>query len=169
CLTDSAKLFHKKPLSRGCETVIFEDYLLEMAGNSPKGLVENFEKICHQAYVTALPQLVHPGKFSLKTAEVFSYDSYNPRGILPVWSILKVSEASRCFAFWGDPQRWNCTHNFLHINALDSISLIVSIKMSCEPEIYDPKVVKQPVEIDFELVYVGNTSYVLRNNLYLPQ
>ncbi|GFO26500.1 hypothetical protein PoB_005300500 [Plakobranchus ocellatus] len=41
--------------------------------------------------------------------------------------------------------------------------------MSCEPEIYDPKVVKQPVEIDFELVYVGNTSYMLRNYLYLPQ
>ena len=46
---------------------------------------------------------------------------------------------------------------------------IVSLKLSCEPDLYNLDVKKQPVDIDNELVYVGNTSFKIRSNLFVSQ
>ncbi|GFR60083.1 hypothetical protein ElyMa_005399100 [Elysia marginata] len=136
-----------------------------MAHRSPKHLSRNWFKIAQQACGPAPFQLVNPGRCKTKVPEGYTYECFNSKGQPTVWSTIRHFESARVVTFWKFPEQQD--KQFLEMSSLDRMLYIASLKLSCEPDLYNTNVQKQPVETDNELVYVGNTSFKIRSNLFM--
>ncbi|GFR91857.1 hypothetical protein ElyMa_000854100 [Elysia marginata] len=123
--------------------------------------------MCRQSYSGASSQLVHPGKYQIKTADGFSYDSFNPRARPSLWCVQRMFEKCNFLGFLAEPGHWGT--QFLDIGRFDCMIFLAAVEMRCKPELYDHRTRKQPVQVDSELVRVGNTSFKIRSSLFLPE
>ncbi|GFR87743.1 hypothetical protein ElyMa_000754200 [Elysia marginata] len=57
---------------------------------------------------------------------------------------------------------------YLDVGELGYLTYVSSLKLSCEPELYDCNLQKQPIKVVNELIYVGNTSFKTRVKMYFP-
>ena len=80
-----------------------------------------------------------------------------------MWSIIRQFEMARVMGFWGTGSQ------LADLGQLENMVYVASLKLTCEPDLYNSDVKKQPAETNTELVYVGNTSFKIRSNLFLSQ
>ncbi|RUS69170.1 hypothetical protein EGW08_023071 [Elysia chlorotica] len=135
-----------------------------MAKSNPAALVESFKRLAELAFRVTTTQLVHPARFKMNVPEGYTYENFNAVGHPTVWSTIRHFEIARLLGFWADTG-----DNFLDMRKIDKMIFIASLKLSCDPGLYNPDMKKQPVETDNELVYVGKTSFKIRSNLFLSQ
>lgn len=128
---------------------------------------KNWLRIAQQAFGSAKVQIVHPGRRKMKIPEGYTYEAFNSKAQPTVWSTLRHFEATRVMNFWKVPSQGE--YQFLDIGSLPRMVYIVSTKLSCEPDLYNPDIEKSPVKTDNQLVYVGNTSFKIRSDLLITE
>lgn len=153
-----------------------------MAHKSSASLTKTFVQLAKQCSNGVFSKHQHsPVKFRSVIQAGFPYEAFNARGVLHPMGVLKLLERARITGFWAQDYEQlskekakleNLGHSseqpFIDMNKLENLIYMASTSLQIEPKVYDYETEKQPIMVDLELDYIGNTSFKLKNSMYFP-
>ncbi|RUS71317.1 hypothetical protein EGW08_020925 [Elysia chlorotica] len=134
-----------------------------MARNKTTKNYDEFQLIYRQAYPNAVVTLINPGHCETEASGVFNSASFNPNGHLSVRAILDLYDIN------GYSRSEHTDSHYLDPDLLGCLVFIGSLRLTCEPELYDCSLTKQPVKVVNNLVYIGKSSIKTRIRIHFPE
>jgi len=95
------------------------------------------------------------------------HESFDARGHLNPWSIMRVEELVRGFSFWM-PTTDNEGNFFMDIERFGCLMFTVSATVEIQPQAYDESTEKRPIDVTAQVSYIGRTSFKYKTGMNFP-